>query len=53
MKEVAAELPLATMKVIKGADHGFAVLKKSGRTDADVLDELAAETKAFVALARG
>jgi predicted alpha/beta-hydrolase family hydrolase len=53
MKEVAAELPRATMKVVVGADHGFAVLKKSGRTNAEVLDELAAETKAFVALARG
>lgn len=32
----------ATMHVIDGADHSFHVLKRSGRTDADVLDELAA-----------
>ena len=31
----------ATLHVIDGADHGFHVLKRSGRTDDDVLDELA------------
>ena len=31
----------ATMHVIEGADHSFHVLKRSGRTDGDVLDELA------------
>ena len=31
----------ATLHVVEGADHGFTVLKRSGRTDADVLDELA------------
>lgn len=30
----------ATLHVIDGADHGFAVLKRSGRTDAEVLDEI-------------
>jgi uncharacterized protein len=30
----------ATLHVVEGADHSFAVLKRSGRTDADVLDEL-------------
>ena len=34
----------ATLQVIEGADHGFAVLKRSGRTDAQVLDELALAT---------
>ena len=33
--------PLATLHVVDGADHGFEVLKRSGRTDAEVLDELA------------
>jgi uncharacterized protein len=33
--------PLATLHVVDGADHGFAVLKRSGRTDAEVLEELA------------
>jgi predicted alpha/beta-hydrolase family hydrolase len=31
----------ATLHVVEGADHSFAVLKRSGRTAADVLDELA------------
>jgi predicted alpha/beta-hydrolase family hydrolase len=31
----------ATMHVVEGADHGFHVLKRSGRTDDEVLDELA------------
>jgi predicted alpha/beta-hydrolase family hydrolase len=33
--------PRATLHVVEGADHSFAVLKRSGRTDAQVLDELA------------
>lgn len=32
---------LATLHVVEGADHGFEVLKRSGRTDAEVLEELA------------
>jgi predicted alpha/beta-hydrolase family hydrolase len=31
----------ATLHVVEGADHSFSVLKRSGRTDAEVLDELA------------
>jgi predicted alpha/beta-hydrolase family hydrolase len=31
----------ATLHVVEGADHGFEVLKRSGRTDAEVMDELA------------
>ena len=31
----------ATLHVVEGADHGFDVLKRSGRTGAEVLDELA------------
>ena len=38
---VAALGSRATMHVIEGADHGFHVLKRSGRTDDEVLDELA------------
>jgi predicted alpha/beta-hydrolase family hydrolase len=34
----------ATLHVVDGADHSFAVLKRSGRSDADVMDELAAST---------
>lgn len=32
---------LATLHVVEGADHSFHMLKRSGRTDADVLRELA------------
>lgn len=32
--------PPPTVHVVEGADHGFHVLKRSGRTDADVLEEL-------------
>jgi predicted alpha/beta-hydrolase family hydrolase len=31
----------ATLHVVEGADHGFHVLVRSGRTDDEVLDELA------------
>ncbi len=33
--------PRATLHVVDGADHSFHVLKRSGRTDAEVLTELA------------
>jgi hypothetical protein len=33
--------PRATLHVVEGADHSFSVLRRSGRTDAQVLDELA------------
>jgi predicted alpha/beta-hydrolase family hydrolase len=33
-------LPSPALHVVDGADHGFHVLKRSGRTDAGVLDEL-------------
>lgn len=33
--------PVATLHVVEGADHGFHVLKRSGRTDSDVLEEVA------------
>ena len=36
--------PHATLHLIDGADHGFAVPKSAGRTHADVLDELADAT---------
>ena len=41
LEPVLAPLPLATLHVVEGADHGFHVLKRSGRTDEEVLDELA------------
>lgn len=39
--EVTSTLTTATMHVVDGADHGFKVLKRSGRNDQDVLLELA------------
>lgn len=36
--------PLATLHVIESADHSFHVLKSSGKTDAEVLRELAQTT---------
>jgi predicted alpha/beta-hydrolase family hydrolase len=41
--------PLAEVELVDGADHGFAVLKSSGRTAADVLAQLARSTAAFAA----
>ena len=38
LEEVA---PAPRLHVVEDADHGFHVLKRSGRTDADVIDELA------------
>lgn len=37
----------ATLHVVEGADHSFGVLKRSGRTGDEVLDELADATVAF------
>lgn len=39
---------LGQLHVIEHADHGFGVLRRSGRTAAQVLDELAAAVDAFV-----
>jgi|SRR5580704_3300161 predicted alpha/beta-hydrolase family hydrolase len=38
----------ATLHVTESADHSFHVLKSSGRTDADVLEELARTTSAWM-----
>jgi predicted alpha/beta-hydrolase family hydrolase len=40
LRPLLAKIPLATLKVLEGADHMFHVLKSSGRTDADVLREM-------------
>jgi hypothetical protein len=39
--------PRATLHVVEGADHGFDVLKRSGRTRAEVIEELAATIAAW------
>lgn len=46
--ELCADLGArATLHVVKGADHGFHVLKRSGRDDEQVLDELCARIVAW------
>jgi predicted alpha/beta-hydrolase family hydrolase len=48
LRPVGAKLgPLATLHIIDSADHSFHVLKSSGKTDADVLRELAQTTAAW------
>jgi hypothetical protein len=37
----------ARLHVVEGADHGFHVLKRSGRSDAEVIEELADRVAAF------
>ena len=37
-----------TMHWLEAADHGFHVLKSSGRTDAQVLDEVGADARAWI-----
>jgi predicted alpha/beta-hydrolase family hydrolase len=39
----------ALLRIVAGADHGFHVLKRSGRTDAEVLGELADATAGWAA----
>ncbi len=41
-------IPGADLVVIEGADHGFGVLKRTGRTPAEVLGELAGHVARFV-----
>ena len=55
IRGVAAELgSRATLHVVEGADHGFAVLKRSGRSEDEVLGELAATVASWGgALGRG
>ncbi len=38
----------ARLHVVHGADHGFHVLKRSGRSDAEVLEELAGATATWM-----
>lgn len=40
--------PTPTLHVVDDADHGFHVLRRSGRTDAQVVDELADVTAAWI-----
>jgi predicted alpha/beta-hydrolase family hydrolase len=49
IKKVTKALPRATLHVVDHADHGFGVLKKSGRTADEGLVELAAAVVEFTA----
>jgi predicted alpha/beta-hydrolase family hydrolase len=56
MRPVVAKLGArATLHVVKAADHGFDVLVRSGRTRAEVLDELAGTIASWITIqaARG
>lgn len=41
LRPIVEQLPRAHLRIIEGADHSFHVLKRSGRTDGDVLRDLA------------
>jgi predicted alpha/beta-hydrolase family hydrolase len=50
LRPIAAHLaPLSTLHIIESADHSFHVLKSAGKTDAEVLRELAQTTAAWAA----
>lgn len=38
----------STLRIVEGADHSFHVLKRSGRSDEEVLDELADATRVWM-----
>ncbi len=48
MAKAAAEVEGAKLHFLDGADHGFAVLKRSGRTKEEVYDEAISELLTFV-----
>lgn len=47
LRPVVGRLPHADLVVISDADHSFRVPKRSGRTDADVIDQLATAVLAW------
>lgn len=47
MRAVCKKLRYAKLKIIDGGDHSFKMLKRSGRTDEDALNDLANHTVAF------
>lgn len=49
MRPVLEQLgPAATLHVVEGADHSFAVLRRSGRTNDDVMAELGDATASWI-----
>ncbi len=49
LEPVCRRAAAATLHVVEGADHSFHVLKRSGRTDGEVMAELADAVAAWVA----
>jgi len=47
LQPILVELPQATLHVIPDADHSFHVPKRTGRTDAQIIEELARELAAW------
>jgi predicted alpha/beta-hydrolase family hydrolase len=48
LRPVCAKLgPHATLQIVDAADHSFHILKRPGRTEADVLRELAQATASW------
>ena len=53
LRPLLAELePTPELHVVGEADHGFHVTKRSGRTDADAIDELASATADWISATR-
>jgi predicted alpha/beta-hydrolase family hydrolase len=52
VRGVAERLPKATLHVVQGGDHSFSVLKRSGRTEAEVMAELAETIVAWLSRER-
>lgn len=48
LRPILAPLASASLHVVQEADHSFAVRKRSGRTPADVMEELADSTSAWL-----
>jgi predicted alpha/beta-hydrolase family hydrolase len=48
LRPILDEMPAATLHVVDGADHSFRVPRATGRTQADVLDELASRTREWM-----
>jgi len=51
LREAAGKVPNSTVHILEGADHGFAVLKSSGRIREDVWDEAIAAMLEWLAAA--
>lgn len=53
VRDVVGSVPDATLHVVDDGDHGFHVTKRSGRNDAEVLEEIVGVVAGFVVQASG